>query len=179
MDSCFSQKSSGIREIDVLAPIASGHTPGIADRCLRRKVHFRARFARTKVDQFEIDALKRIDQYIAHTGLSAPAESVPRLDDGYRQEQITELELKASGISVLIWATGYSFDYSLVKLPVLDADGYPIQRRGVTDYEGLYFLGMPWLHNRRSGILFGVGDDAAHLAAHIVARERESSEVVA
>jgi len=51
--------------------------------------------------------------------------------------------------------------------------------RGVTGYDGLYFLGMPWLHNRRSGILFGVGDDAAHLAAHIVARERESSEVVA
>ena len=54
-----------------------------------------------------------------------------------------------------------------LKLPVTDADGYPIQRRGVTDYEGLYFLGMPWIHSRRSGILFGVGDDAAHLAAHI------------
>src|SRR5215469_1221546 len=132
-----------------------------------------------KVDQFEIDALKRIDEYIANGGLSAPVESVPQLEDGFRQEIITELDLKACGISVLIWATGYLFDYSLVKLPVLDADGYPIQQRGVTDYEGLYFLGMPWLHNRRSGILFGVGDDAAHLAAHIVARERESSAVVA
>jgi hypothetical protein len=38
---------------------------------------------------------------------------------------------------------------------------------GVTDYEGLYFLGMPWLHSRKFGILFGVGDDAAYLAAHI------------
>jgi len=62
-------------------------------------------------------------------------------------------------------------DFSLVKLPIVDADGYPIQKRGVTDYQGLYFLGMPWLHSQRSGILFGVGDDAAYLAAHIAARD--------
>ena len=67
----------------------------------------------TKVGQFEIDALKRIDEYIASTGLSAPEEIVPRLYDGYRQEQITELDVKACGISAVIWATGYSFDYSL------------------------------------------------------------------
>ena len=80
-------------------------------------------------------------------------------------------------ISTIIWAIGYSFDFSLVKLPVVDADGYPLQKRGVTAYEGLYFLGMPWLHTRRSGILFGVGDgvgdDAAYLAAHIAARKDE------
>jgi len=29
---------------------------------------------------------------------------------------------------------------------------------------------MPWLHNRKSGILFGVGDDAAYLAKHITER---------
>jgi len=122
-----------------------------------------------KVDQFEMDTLRRIDEYIANTGLSAPEETVPRLHDGYSQEEVTELDLKACGISVVIWATGYSFNYSLVKLPVRDADGYPIQRRGVTDYDGLYFLGMPWLQSRRSGILFGVGDDAAYIAEHMAA----------
>jgi hypothetical protein len=40
----------------------------------------------------------------------------------------------------------------------------------------LYFLGMPWLHSRRSGILFGVGDDAAYLAAHIANRNAEDEE---
>ena len=45
---------------------------------------------------------------------------------------IRELNLKASGISTVIWAIGYTFDFSLVKLPVLDADGYPIQKRGMT-----------------------------------------------
>ena len=71
------------------------------------------------------------------------------------------------------------FDFSLVKLPVTDGDGYPIQKRGVTEFDGLYFLGMPWLHSRKSGILFGVGDDAAYLAAHIALRSAKDIEVAA
>jgi putative flavoprotein involved in K+ transport len=132
-----------------------------------------------RVDGFEISALKMVDEYIERTGLSAPPETVPQLRDGYSQEVITDLDLKASGISTVIWATGYRFDFSLVKLPVVDADGYPIQNRGVSRYAGLYFLGMPWLHSRKSGILFGVGDDAAYLAAHISARRTDHAEVVA
>lgn len=123
-----------------------------------------------KVDRFETDALQKIDDYIDRSGSKAPVERVRELYDGYSQELLTELDLKACGISTVIWATGYAFDYSLVKLPVVDTDGYPIQKRGVTRFDGLYFLGMPWLHNRKSGILFGVGDDAAYLAEHIVAR---------
>ena len=123
------------------------------------------------VDQFEIDALKKIDDYISRVGLAAPTENIPRLLDGYKQEEVTELNLQGVGISTVVWATGYAFDFSLVKLPVVDSDGYPIQKRGVTRYPGLYFLGLPWLYNRRSGILFGVGDDAAYLAAHIAARD--------
>jgi putative flavoprotein involved in K+ transport len=133
----------------------------------------------TKVDQFEINALKAIDDYIVRAGLNAPAETIPQLCDGYAQEVITELDLKGAAISTILWATGYDYDFSLVKLPVVDEDGYPIQKRGVTEYGGLYFLGMPWIHSRRSGILFGVGDDAAYLAAHIVAREQKQSQVIA
>jgi putative flavoprotein involved in K+ transport len=126
-----------------------------------------------KVDQFESDMLKLVDEYIIRTALGAQPEAVPELRDGYERERITELDLNAAGISTVIWATGYTFDFSLVKSPVVDSDGYPIQKRGVTRFEGLYFLGMPWLHSRRSGILFGVGDDAAYLAAHIAARQKE------
>jgi len=131
-----------------------------------------------KVDQFEIDALKMVDEYIVRRGLTAPPETVPQLRDGYEQEVITELNLEEAGISTLIWAIGYTFDFGLVKLPVMDPDGYPIQKRGVTRYQGLYFLGLPWLHNRRSGILFGVGDDAAYLAAHIASRDRQDAEAM-
>jgi putative flavoprotein involved in K+ transport len=124
-----------------------------------------------KVDQFEIDTLTMVDEFIARRGLTAPRQTVPQLRDGYEQEVITELNLEEAGISTIIWAIGYSFDFSMVKFPVVDADGYPLQKRGVTEYGGLYFLGMPWLHSRKSGILFGVGDDAAYLAAHIAARD--------
>src|SRR5215472_949863 len=132
-----------------------------------------------KVDQFEIDALKMIDDYIRRKGLRAPFEIVPQLRDGYEQEVLTELDLKASGISSVIWATGYAFDFILVKLPIVDADGYSIQKHGVTDYEGLYFLEMPWLYSRRSGILFGVGDDASYLAAHVAAHDPNHAETAA
>src|SRR5262249_17248934 len=99
-----------------------------------------------KVDEFETSALKMIDDYIARMGLSVPTETIPKLRDGYAKEIVTELDLKSAGITTILWATGYAFDFSLVKLPVVDRDGYPIQKRGVTAHDGLYFLGMPWLH---------------------------------
>ena len=145
-----------------------GHVRGVRDGRLLIAPDMKETLA--KVDQFEINTLKAVDDYIARTGLNAPAQTVPELRDGYAQEVITDLDLNASGISSIIWATGYSFDFSFVKLPVVDSEGYPIQTRGVTDYDGLYFLGMPWLHSRRSGILFGVGDDAAYIAQHIGTR---------
>ena len=132
-----------------------------------------------KVDQFELNALKMVDAFISRTGLNVPSERIPQLHDGYGQEQIDTLDLAAAGITVVIWATGYNFDFSLVKLPVTDGDGYPIQKRGVTEFDGLYFLGMPWLHNRKSGILYGVGNDAAYLAAHIALRSAKKIEVAA
>ena len=63
------------------------------------------------------------------------------LQDGFGEEEITDLSLESAGITSIIWAIGYSFDFSLVKLPVCDADGFPLQNRGVTRYPGLYFTG--------------------------------------
>ena len=65
----------------------------------------------------------------------------------------------------------------MVQVLAFDGDGYPIQRRGVTDYPGLYFVGLPWLHTAKSGLLFGVSEDAAHIASHILQREnRQTSD---
>jgi hypothetical protein len=36
----------------------------------------------------------------------------------------------------VIWANGYSYDYGFVRLPVLDGQGFPIQRRGITQFPG-------------------------------------------
>jgi putative flavoprotein involved in K+ transport len=137
----------------------------------------------TKVDQFEREVLNMFDGYIAKSGLDAPAEEVPQLRDGFGQPIVTELDLKAAGIRTVIWAMGYSFDYSLVKLPVLDSDGFPIQTSGVSDIPGLYFVGMPWMPSEKSGFLLGVGEAAEHIAAHIAEsdplRHRVAAERVA
>jgi putative flavoprotein involved in K+ transport len=42
-----------------------------------------------QVDQFELDALKMVDSYIARIGLNAPAEVVPQLRNGYEQGEPT------------------------------------------------------------------------------------------
>ena len=124
-----------------------------------------------KSDKFQADLLKRIDDYIEKQGLDVPPAAPPELRDGYDAEVITELDVQSAGITSVIWATGYKFDFGLVRLPVLDADGYPVQKRGITGYPGLYFVGLPWLHTVKSGLLFGVGDDAASIVADIVAKD--------
>ncbi len=125
-----------------------------------------------KIDQFEAQIVTAIDGFIEKKGLEIPEESLPQLRDGYELDEIISLDMKSAGISTVIWATGFSFDYSLVQLPVVDEDGYPIQKRGITEYPGLYFVGMPWLTSSKSGLLFGVGEDAAHISANIASRSQ-------
>lgn len=123
-----------------------------------------------RCDQAEARALGLIDNYIARSGLDAPPGRLQMLRDGYDQPIVTELDVRAAEITTVIWAAGYSFDFSLVKLSVTDSDGFPVQQRGVTAYPGLTFVGMPWLHTQKSGLLLGVGEDAAFIAEHIAAR---------
>jgi putative flavoprotein involved in K+ transport len=126
-----------------------------------------------KIDQFELDCTGMIDDYIEKNKLDAPAEDLPQFRDGYEQPIIEELDLKREGINTIIWAMGYRFNYSLVKLPVFDNDGFPVQSKGVTDYPGLYFAGLPWMPSERSGFLLGVEESARHIASCIVEKEKQ------
>ena len=85
-----------------------------------------------------------------------------------------ELDLAASGISGLVWATGFNADWSWVDLPVFDGNGYPDHRRGVTSLPGLYVVGLPWLYTWGSGRFVGVGRDADFIAERIT-QESESA----
>jgi putative flavoprotein involved in K+ transport len=60
-----------------------------------------------------------------------------------------------------------------VKLPVLDKDGLSIHTGGITAYAGLYFVGLPWLPMAKSGLLYGLGDNASSIARNILARDRD------
>ena len=64
----------------------------------------------------------------------------------------------------MIWATGFTADFSWIHLPVLDSSGMPIHERGISPVRGLYFVGFPWLSTRKSGIIYGIGEDAEYVA---------------
>ena len=124
-----------------------------------------------KADQFEADIVKLVNDFIARTGLNAPEETLPVLRDGYGVEELGELDLRSAGVTTIIWAMGYAFDFNMVRMPIFDGDGYPFQKRGVTAYPGLFFIGLPWLNTMKSGLLVGVGEDAEYLACVITAWE--------
>lgn len=82
------------------------------------------------------------------------------------------LSLRDARISSVIWATGYSFDYDWLHAPCIEASGEPTQHRGVTNLEGLYFLGLHWMHTFKSGTFLGIGADAEHIADNVTGHLR-------
>jgi putative flavoprotein involved in K+ transport len=124
--------------------------------------------------------LASIDRVIETEGLDAPPGELPpdlrpreagmEPNGGEDDLDRSELDLERETIGTVIWATGYRPDFAWVRLPFLDADGYPVQRRGVTPMAGLYVLGLDWLHTAKSGLFAGIGEDATYLASIIAAR---------
>jgi putative flavoprotein involved in K+ transport len=82
-------------------------------------------------------------------------------------DNIRTLNLRKENIGTIIWASGYGYSFDWVKLPIVQANGTPVQQRGVTACPGVYFLGLHWMHTFRSAIFAFVGRDAAYLADHI------------
>ncbi|WP_169981468.1 NAD(P)/FAD-dependent oxidoreductase [Microbispora sp. H10836] len=69
----------------------------------------------------------------------------------------------------VVWATGFRAHYPWLHVPVLDEQGAPVHREGVTAWPGLYFLGLPWQRARGSSVLGWVGRDAHALAERLTA----------
>jgi putative flavoprotein involved in K+ transport len=83
-------------------------------------------------------------------------------------------------VRTVIWATGFRLDHSWVDVPVFDAQGAVMHKRGVTASSGLYFIGLPWQHTRGSALLGFVKDDAEYLAQQIAAAaSREPTHLTA
>jgi putative flavoprotein involved in K+ transport len=80
----------------------------------------------------------------------------------------TALDLQDAGITSLVWATGFVPDFRWVRVPVFDGRGMVGHHRGVTEVNGLHFLGLPWLHTWGSGRFAGLTRDAEHVVDHVV-----------
>lgn len=70
-------------------------------------------------------------------------------------------------ISVIIWATGYESDFSIVAIPDFDPS---TQKRGVTNVPGLYVLNIRWQYSKSSSHLAGVSRDAKYIARDIISK---------
>ncbi|AZJ36249.1 potassium transporter Trk [Tenacibaculum singaporense] len=89
--------------------------------------------------------------------------TVGRTKDALDNEVVFENK-KVTSIKNIIWATGYRPNFKWIEGLELDADNYPKNYRGVSNIEGLYFIGLPWMYTRGSATLGGVVKDANYLA---------------
>jgi putative flavoprotein involved in K+ transport len=123
-----------------------------------------------KGDEGVLGFTRLVDEFIARNGLPAPDEPSVATFSPVAMASPLDLEVRDADIRSVVWATGYRYDFSWVKCPVLNESGAPVHRRGLTIVPGLYFLGLPRLHKIKSSFLWGVGEDAGYLAQHIEGR---------
>lgn len=111
------------------------------------------------------------DAYATRMGEGLPPEPEARRlppDPEALRHPILTLDLAASGIVAIVWATGYARDYAWLEVDAFDAGGSPNHKRGVTSEPGIYFLGLPWQSRRGSSFIWGGWHEARHVADQIV-----------
>jgi putative flavoprotein involved in K+ transport len=121
----------------------------------------------------------RIDAYIAAHGIVAPeADPTPALPLSLAEAQpLAHLDVKAAGVSAVVWATGFRTDFSWIHVPVF-LNGMPAHQRGVTAVPGIYFLRIAPFYKRRATLIDGLEEDAGFLAEVIeVTRSRREEPV--
>jgi len=114
--------------------------------------------------------LDEADAYVTHNGLDLPPEPEARKiepDPRCVTDPILELNLAEIGITSIVWATGFTVDFSWLKVDAFDETGKPKHQRGISAEPGVYFLGLPWQSGRASSFIWGVWHDARFLADHI------------
>lgn len=121
-------------------------------------------------DKTNADIKASIDAHIARAGIEAPTED-PYVPGWEPASENAPLDLKAAGITSILWCIGFRPDYRWIDVPVFNGATKPVWDRGVTDAPGFYFLGLPWLHTWGSGRFSGISRDAAWLAGQITGKE--------
>jgi putative flavoprotein involved in K+ transport len=118
-----------------------------------------------KGDEFVATLVARIDEHTRAAGLELPEESLraePR-----PPARVEALDLREAGVGTILWASGFRPDFGWIEAPVFDGEGRLLQTRGVSVLPGLYFVGLHWLHKRKSALFVGVGEDAEHVVSRL------------
>jgi putative flavoprotein involved in K+ transport len=119
-------------------------------------------------DNFSQQVKDNIDAHLLQSGIVPPPIEKDPADVSDPQAEcvsaLRRLNLRRANVTTVIWTTGFKSDFSWINLPVLDAEDKPIYQRGISPVPGLYFIGFPWLSSRKSGIIYGVVEDARYIA---------------
>lgn len=92
----------------------------------------------------ERELLEAIDAAIEQRGLVVPRETpFPVVDTSSISDYGEKLDLVATGITTIVWATGFLPDYRILPGAALDERGIPVQRKGMGALPGLYYAGLP------------------------------------
>lgn len=130
----------------------------------------------TEGDAWYAKFKRQMDDYANQYEPTLPAEQdlpSPTRSGSTRLNHILRLNIREEGISSVVWASGYSCDFSWVKLPIVDGNGDPIHERGVTSRSGLYFLGLRRTYSIGSALVAGAVNDAAYIADHLAAHRQK------
>ncbi len=114
------------------------------------------------------------DAWVVRNGMDLPPDPDARkllADPDCMTTPVRDLDLAKAGIRSIIWATGFTQDFSWLKVGAFDAKGKPKHQRGVSAEPGIYFIGLPWLSRRGSSFIWGVWHDAKHIAGHIATQQ--------
>lgn len=134
-------------------------------------------------DEFSKKVKNMIDDFIKKSELSihVPEEDAADLPDVDVScaSCINYLNLKEQNIQSIIWTTGFDMDFRYINLPVLDRNGSPQHHHGLSKVDGLYFLGLPWLRSRKSGVIFGINEDAEFITGKVNTYAQKMNEVTA
>ena len=172
----------GGREIDLRRRAIEGlHLHGRLSSIRSDRIQFADDLGRNldQADSVYCRIRSSIDSWIETQGIEAPSEA--SYSPCWQPPKAEDPGLDLTGntpLAAVIWCTGYRSDFSWIDVPVFDGSGQPAHDRGVTQSNGLYFIGLPWLHTWGSGRFCGVKDDALYLARLISLRlkRRDASQ---
>ena len=111
----------------------------------------------------------RVDRYIDAQGIAAPDPVPDTRPRGPVPATTPEsLDLRAAGVTTVIWSTGFTGDLSWVHLPLLRRDGRLELDGCAASWPGVWYAGFPWLTRRSSGIFHGFSRDARTVVDGVV-----------
>jgi putative flavoprotein involved in K+ transport len=154
------------RTLQALGVELVGRFAGVEDGCVHFADDLRASVAFGDARYVEIRDLLAA----SCTARSVPAPAMP---DPNPFEADPPASLDLARVGAVVFTTGFRPDYTswVAASGAFDDTGFPIQVDGSsTVVPGLHFMGVHFQRKRKSATLFGVAEDAAVLAEHMVAR---------